>query len=354
MILPASQGATLALLVLSLLCWGLWANTVKLAGKWRFELYLYDFALGFALLAVVAAFTAGSLSSSELSFQENFLIASYRNIAWVIGAGFIFNVGNMLLTATISTGGMALAFSVAGSMALTVIAVRAVIFESSNGMLIALAGIVLMLAAVVLAAYAYGSFLQSFAEAVKKAALEADPRAKTGKRAQQTRSAAVLPIVLGVAAGLILGLFRPVLDMGRTGENAVAPYGLTLLFAASVLISTILLGPFFLNFPVAGAPLRFKDYFGGNAKQHVCGLLGGILVGTAFLTGMLVLAAPLALHSPAVFEVGLREAGPILAALCGLFLWRELKGTGERPRLLLMVALVLLLGGIAALGISRG
>jgi len=58
MLLPASQAAILALLVVSLLCWGLWANTLKLTGKWRFELYFYDFALGFLLLAVVAAFTA--------------------------------------------------------------------------------------------------------------------------------------------------------------------------------------------------------------------------------------------------------------------------------------------------------
>src|SRR6266481_6221130 len=74
MILPASQTATLALLVISLICWGSWANTLKLAGKWRFELYYYDFALGFAVLALVAAFTAGSLNSGELTFQDNFLI----------------------------------------------------------------------------------------------------------------------------------------------------------------------------------------------------------------------------------------------------------------------------------------
>ena len=84
MLLPASQAAILALLVISLLCWGIWANTLKLAGKWRFELYFYDFALGFALLALVAAFTAGSFASSELTFQENFLIAGYRNIAYVL------------------------------------------------------------------------------------------------------------------------------------------------------------------------------------------------------------------------------------------------------------------------------
>ena len=103
MLLPASQAATLALLAISLICWGIWANTLKLAGKWRFEFYFYDFALGFALLAVVAAFTGGSLASSELTFQENFLVASYRNVAYVLVAGIIFNVGNMLsLTATIS------------------------------------------------------------------------------------------------------------------------------------------------------------------------------------------------------------------------------------------------------------
>ena len=125
MILPASQAATLALLLISLVCSGTWANTLKLAGKWRFELYFSDFALGFALLAVVAAFTGGILASSELTFQENFLVASYRNVAYVILAGIIFNVGNLLLTAIVSTAGMALAFSVACAIALTVATVRA-------------------------------------------------------------------------------------------------------------------------------------------------------------------------------------------------------------------------------------
>ena len=105
MILPASQAATFALLVISLICWGSWANTLKLAGKWRFELYYYDFALGFAVLAVVAAFTGGFLNPGELTFQDNFLITGYRNMAYVIAAGIVFNLGNMLLAATISTAG---------------------------------------------------------------------------------------------------------------------------------------------------------------------------------------------------------------------------------------------------------
>ena len=134
MILPASQAATLALLIISLICWGSWANTLKLAGKWRFELYYYDFALGFALLAVVAAFTGGSLNSGELTFQENFLITGYRNMAYVIVAGVIFNLGNMLLTATIAVAGMALAFTVTFATALVVSTAWSLIFDSSSGL----------------------------------------------------------------------------------------------------------------------------------------------------------------------------------------------------------------------------
>ncbi len=349
MILPASQAATLALLVISLICWGTWANTLKLAGKWRFELYFYDFALGFALLAVVAAFTGGTLASSELTFQENFLVASYRNVAYVLVAGVIFNIGNMLLTATVSVAGMALAFSVTCGVALTVATVRALIFDSPSGMLVALAGAALLLAAVVLAAYAYSQYLKARAEAVKQAALQADPRAKLGKRSAGSPGAA-LPVTLALAGGLAFGFFHPLLDLGGAGDNAIAPYGLTLLFAASILSCTVLLAPFFFTFPVAGAPIAFRDYFSGTAKQHLLGVLGGVLAGAAFLTGMLALSAP---RNGVGLSYGLSEGGPVLAVICGLLIWREFKGA-ERPRLLMLVTLILLAAGIALLAVSRG
>ena len=349
MILPASQAATLALLLVSLICWGIWANTLKMAGKWGFELYICDFALGFALLAVVAAFTAGTLSSSELTFQENFLVASYRSIAYVLVAGALFNIGNMLLTATVSVAGMALAFSVSCGVALTVAIIRFLIFDSTGGMLVALAGAALLLAAVVLAAFAYGQLLQARAEAVKQAALQADPRAKLGKRPARPPGAA-LPVTLAAAAGLAFGLYHPLLDLGRIGDNPVAPYGLTLLFAVSILASTVSFAPFFFNFPVAGAPIAFREYFSGSSKQHSLGLLGGILAGSAFLTGMLALSVP---RAGAGLSYGLSEAGPVIAVICGLLIWREFRSS-ERPRLLMLGTLILLAVGIALLAVSRG
>jgi glucose uptake protein len=352
MILPASQGATLALLTVSLICWGSWANTWKLADKWRFELYYYDFALGFALLAVVAAFTAGSLNSSELTFQENFLITGYRNMALVMAAGLIFSLGNMLLAATISVAGMAIAFTVTFAVALSVSTVWAIIFEPPAGTLLAIVGAALLLAALVLAAYSYSNYLDARADAARQAALQVDPRAKAAKRAARAPGAA-RAVALGVMGGLALGLFGPLLDSARQGDGGVAPYGLALLFAAGIFVSTIVLGPFFVNFPVSGGPIAVSDYFKGTGKQHVLGLLGGILAGTAFLASMLALAAPAFLRTAPMPSYALNQGGPVLAGLWGLAVWREFKDAGERTQLSFMFMLILLAGGIGLLAVAR-
>src|SRR5271168_954887 len=89
MILPETYLSALLLIILSMLCWGSWANTFKLSGKWRFELFYFDYSLGVLLAAIVAAFTFGSMGD-ELSFRDNLSIASHRNMAYALAAGVIF------------------------------------------------------------------------------------------------------------------------------------------------------------------------------------------------------------------------------------------------------------------------
>ena len=351
MILPVSQAATLALLVISLICWGSWANTLKLAGKWRFELYYCDFAIGFAALAVVAAFTGGSLNSGELTFQENFLITGYRNIAYVIAAGAVFNLGNMLLAATIAVGGLAIAFTITFAFALVVSTAWTLIFEAPNGMPLSFAGAGLLLVALVMGASAYRSYLIALAEAAKKGVLQVDPRVRG---AQTTRArGAVLAVALGVAGGVALGLFRPLLDAGRQGENGVAPYGLALLFSVGILASTAILEPFFFTFPVVGAPIGLSEYFKGNGKQHSLGFFGGVLAGTAFLAGMLALGAPSVAQVDAMSSYALSQGGPVLAVAWGLFVWREFKNAGGRNTLLFWLMWILLALGVGLLAAAR-
>ncbi len=351
MILPGSQAATLALLIVSLICWGSWANTLKMAGKWRFELYYYDFAIGFAVLAVVAAFTGGTLNSSELTFQENFLITGSRNMAYVIAAGVVFNFGNMLLASTIAIAGMAMAFTITSAVALVVSTVWSLIFEGPAGLLLSLCGAALLLAAVIIGATAYSKYLIARASAVKKDAPPPGPgvRRKASPRPRGT----ALAVALGVAGGVALGLFRPLLDLGREGESGVAPYGLALLFAAGIVLSTAILGPFFFNFPVAGAPIGLLDYFKGTGKQHALGILGGVIAGTAFLSGMLALGAPPAMRTGGLPGYALSQGAPVLAVAWGLFVWREFKSGGERNTLLFGIMWILLALGVGLLAVAR-
>src|ERR1700689_3367104 len=120
MLLPTTYFAALLLLMLSMFSWGSWANTQKLAGKWRFELFYYDYSLGVVLCAVLAAFTFGSVLTKELTFQDNLLIAAKRQMAYGVAGGAVFNLGNILLVAAIAVSGMAVAFPIAIGLALVI------------------------------------------------------------------------------------------------------------------------------------------------------------------------------------------------------------------------------------------
>src|SRR5205823_3839948 len=54
-----SYPLAVVLCVITMLCWGSWANTRKLARKnWRFELFYWDYALGVLLLTLAIVLDA--------------------------------------------------------------------------------------------------------------------------------------------------------------------------------------------------------------------------------------------------------------------------------------------------------
>jgi glucose uptake protein len=162
-ILPTSDSSALILLVFSMLCLGSWANAQKLSGKWRFELFYYDYSFGVMVCAVLAAFTLGSLDSQELTFQDNFLIASRHSMAYAAGAGAVFNLGNMLLLGAMQVSGMMVAFLIAFGLALAGSALEGYLNASQNNPQINLtllfSGVVLALAVIVVAGMAHSLFL---------------------------------------------------------------------------------------------------------------------------------------------------------------------------------------------------
>ena len=105
--------------IITMLCWGSWANTQKLAGKtWRFELFYWDYVIGILLFSLVMALTLGSNGDKGRSFFADLQQADFSNIVSAFIGGIIFNAGNILLCAAIAIAGMAVAFPVGIGIAL--------------------------------------------------------------------------------------------------------------------------------------------------------------------------------------------------------------------------------------------
>src|ERR1700688_100541 len=105
--------------VVTMLCWGSWANTQKLAGKeWRFQLFYWDYAIGVLALSLLLAFTLGSSGLDGRPFRADLAQADARWLRSAFFGGVIFNLSNILLVAAIDIAGMAVAFPVGVGLAL--------------------------------------------------------------------------------------------------------------------------------------------------------------------------------------------------------------------------------------------
>jgi glucose uptake protein len=348
MILPSTTLAGLLLLILTLFCWGSWANSQRLVFKWRFELFYYDFALGMAACAVIAAYTLGSLNTQELTVSDNMMIAGYRKMAYAVGAGVIVNLAYMLLVAAISLSGMAVAFPLSFGVALIVTSLTNFIGNpQSNNALLLFGGLVLVLLAVLVNCIAYRSHVDALA-LVSKGGPILDPRTKLPVRTP----IAARGILLSILAGIPLGFFLPVLDSSRTGDNGVGPYGLAMLIGAGMFFSTLIYVPFFINFPVQGDPMQVRDYFKGAKKQHFWGIFAGFIWSVGLIAALVEGAVPPALQTSPALANGLIQGAPIVAALWGLLAWREFKGSTQGVKMLMLAMIVTYLAGLTLVSLA--
>lgn len=317
-----SDGALLVLLLAALLL-GLWANTMRVDKKYRFELYAFDFAFGGLLVAVLLAFTLGNQgSSATFTFEDNLTIASKRAIGSAIGAGALFCLGNMMTIAGIALAGLSTAVPVSTAMAIIVTVVLQLFGKGPGnpGLVYGAAGVALLVLVVTGLA--------------QKAIMAATP-VKRGMHDTMKG------FILSCVGGLVLGAFPAVIESSRAGEIGLGAYAALVFMAVGNLLLTPLVNLYFLNLPVQGAPLSITAYFKATVKQHLLGATGGALWagGTVALfaaAGGAYTGAPKQL---AVLAVG--YGGAVIAALCGLLIWGEPAGAPKAKALLFGTALIL-------------
>ncbi len=334
MFIPHTYPVALALMLLSMVCWGSWANTQKADSTWRFELFYLDYSAGLLVCAALAGLTLGNLHPGAAdSFLVNLRAASLRSILQALAGGVVFTAGNLLLVAAISVAGMAVAFPVGSGLGLVIGAVLNYIISPSGNPVLIFAGIALVCVAIGLDALAYGAHQKLAAKSA----------------AGQGSSSTAKGLVLSVFGGIGAGLFYPLVAKSLIGPGHLEPYTVNFVFAIGAALSAIPIAYLFMRKPVAGPALGFTDYLAGRPALHLWGVLGGLIWGVGTISNFVASYVPMI--GPATsFSMG--EGNTMISALWGVFVWKEFRGATPRTRMLLTLMFLSFLFGLTSIALS--
>jgi len=342
MVLPDSYATALLITILSMICWGSWANTYKLAGKWRFELFYFDYAFGVLVAAVVAAFTFGSLGFDGFLFTDDLMRAGKRNMAYGFAGGVVFNLANMLLVAAISLAGLAVAFPVGIGLALIIGVIWNYLINPQGNPTLLFTGVAIVVVAIITDALAYRGH----------ALAQAKQEVKAGRTKSVYLKVSWKGIVLSLVSGLLMGTFYPLVELGKRGEAGLGPYAIAFVFALGVFGSTFVFNLFFMNLPVQGNPVEMLEYFRGTLQQHSLGIAGGIIWAAGTISNFVAASAPREVQVGPAISYALGQGATLVSAVWGLLVWKEFRGADSRVRLLLALMLVFFAAGLGLVSVA--
>jgi glucose uptake protein len=329
MFLPETYQAALLLMILSMLCWGSWANTLKLCPRFRFQLFYWDYAIGLAAGAILWGLTAGSMGHAGLPFLSAIASTGLDAMVWAACGGVVFNIANLLLVAAIDVAGLAVAFPVGIGLALVVGSVSSYFFKPAGNPLLLFAGIALVTFAIVLDAAAYR------------------------KRETETKATTTRGIVLSLIAGLLMGGWYPIATHDLGTASGPGPYSIALFFAIGVLISTVPANLLLMARPLDGKPpVEGAEYWKASMGWHLAGVLGGIIwcIGAVsnFVASVAHLDRPI---GPAVsYSIG--QGATMISACWGVFVWHEFAGAPHSAKTLLFLMFVFFLLGLGLVALA--
>jgi glucose uptake protein len=311
MFIVHSSGTAIFLCFLTMLGWGSWANTQKLAGKekWPFELFYWDYCVGVALTGLLFLISLGTGHLGDLS----------NSAIWTaLASGALFNLANILLVAAIDAAGMAVAFPVGIGLALIIGTAVSYLQTPKGNLSFLVSGVAFILLAMIISAIAHGRLPT------------AGPKGKN------------LGLIFSIAAGLLMGFFYPQLirAMGA-GPGMLTPYGALLFFGIGVLISSLPINGWFMR----SRGSTISEFTKARAGLHLPGILGGAIWMAAL--GFNVLASGVA--GPAI-SYALGQGATLIAALWGVFVWHEFKDAPAGTNKLIAAMLTAYAVGLILIG----
>ena len=332
MVMVNSFAIAVILLFITMLCWGSWANTQKMATKkWPFQLFYWDYVIGIFLCALIFGLTLGSSGESGRPFIDDLLQADFSSIMAAFLGGVIFNLANILLVAAIDIAGMAVAFPIGIGLALVIgVVVNYVKYPIGDPILL-FTGVLLVVIAILIDAKAY------------KNISAADSKVSTKG------------ILLSLIAGVLMGFFFRFVadsmsaDYSNPEVGKFTPYGALFIFSIGIFISNFLWGSMIMAKPFSGPPVKYKDYFTqGNLKLHSIGWLGGIIwaIGMSFS----LLASE---QAGFAISYGLGQGATMVAAIWGVYVWKEFESADRKTKKMINMMFLFFIVGLATIIYAR-
>ena len=321
MFTPHTLAIALPMMVISAICWGSWPNTYKGVRNYRFELFYWDYAIGISLASLLYAFTMGSVGHDSSNFLNNLRAADLSNIGWAMLGGAIFNLANLLLVAGMDLTGLATSFPVCIGIALVVGVVLSYVQQPKGNLAMLVTGMACAIAAVILVGKAYGE-------------------QNKGKKASGKG------IILSTVSGVLMGLWAPFSTRALTHGTPLGPYSVVVSLCLGALLSCFVWNLYFMKKPLVGETVDFRGFFRGPMSGHLLGLLGGGIWATGTVFNLV--AANL---TGVAISYAIGQSSPMVAALWGIFAWKEFAGANYKAKAYL--ALMFVFYFLAILFIAR-
>jgi glucose uptake protein len=325
MFIPTLYPLALCMLVLTMICWGSWANTQKLCKGWRFELFYWDYVWGILLVALLLGFTLGRTDPmSPDSFMANLRAADGHHVLLAFLGGVVFNIANILMVAAIAIAGLAVAFPIGIGMALVIGSVLNYLITPKGNPLLLFGGIVLVAIAIVLDAFAYRKLVKDLSVSSKG-------------------------IAISLIGGIVMGLFYPFIAKATAGTKHLGPYTVAFVFAIGVLACSIPVNYIFMRKPVSGPPVVMGDYFRGRTVLHFWGILGGAIWGVGTISNFVASYAQM-VGPAAAYALG--QGATMVSAIWGVFVWREFAGAPPAVRRLVALMFLFFILGLSSIAVA--
>jgi len=331
MVVIQSYFVAVLLCVITMFCWGSWANTQKLASKkWAFQLFYWDYALGVLILSLFLAFTMGSTGEEGRSFLSDLGQADGKALGSALLGGVVFNIANILIVVAINIAGMAVAFPIGIGLALVIGVVLNYIATPIGHPVFLFAGVVLVALAIILDAVAYR-------------------KSSAGKISTTTKG-----IIISILGGILMGFFYRFVaasmatDFVDPQPGKLTPYTASVVFAVGLLLSNFVWNTFFMYKPISGERVTYSDYFKkGNVRLHMIGILGGIIWSLGMTFSIIASG-----QAGFAISYGLGQGATLIAALWGVFIWKEF-GKAEGLKGILTTMFLFYLAGLVLIILSR-